>query len=140
MFDLHVLNLFIFWLPVAPLEYSFLKRLLSSANLRPMGGGTTAEDRSEIALFKVKKKFPFQGENSILEFTSILVCPKKLVELRNYPLGWCNAICLQKLLMTFTIFSKVKTSHFLLLISLILCGVCFTFFSRYFCVDSLMCV
>ncbi|KAG7552347.1 Ribonuclease H-like superfamily [Arabidopsis thaliana x Arabidopsis arenosa] len=67
---------------------SFLKRLLSSANLRPMGGGTTAEDRSKIALFKVKKKFPFQGENSILEFTSILV----------------------------------KTSHFLLLISLILCG------------------
>lgn len=92
VFDLHVLNLFIFWLPVAPLEYSFLKRLLSSANLRPMGGGTTAEDRSEIALFKVKKKFPFQGENSILEFTSILVCPKKLVELRNYPprLVQCN--------------------------------------------------
>ncbi|CAL9224889.1 unnamed protein product, partial [Arabidopsis halleri] len=36
-----------------------------------MGGGTPAGDRSEIALFKVKKKIPFQGENSILEFTSI---------------------------------------------------------------------
>ncbi|VVB17612.1 unnamed protein product [Arabis nemorensis] len=51
-----------------------------------MGGLTPVEDRSEIAFFDVETTIPFRpGQGyAILEFGSILVCPKKLVELRNY--------------------------------------------------------
>ncbi|KAM7483340.1 hypothetical protein LguiB_007923 [Lonicera macranthoides] len=44
------------------------------------------EDRSEIAFFDLETTIPTQpGQGySILEFGSILVCPKKLVELDNY--------------------------------------------------------
>ncbi|EOA13281.1 hypothetical protein CARUB_v10026311mg [Capsella rubella] len=45
-----------------------------------------AEDRSEIAFFDLETTIPFRpGQRyAILEFGSILVCPRKLVELRNY--------------------------------------------------------
>jgi len=51
-----------------------------------MVGLTPAEDRSEIAFFDVETTIPFRvGQGyAILEFGSILVCPKKLVELKNY--------------------------------------------------------
>lgn len=51
-----------------------------------MVGLTTPEDRSEIAFFDVETTIPFRAGQgyAILEFGSILVCPKKLVELRNY--------------------------------------------------------
>lgn len=51
-----------------------------------MVGLTPAEDRSEIAFFDVETTIPFRAGQryAILEFGSILVCPKKLVELRNY--------------------------------------------------------
>ncbi|KAF3499679.1 hypothetical protein F2Q69_00045361 [Brassica cretica] len=42
-------------------------------------------DRSEIAFFDVETTVPKRGERfAILEFGSILVCPKKLTELRSY--------------------------------------------------------
>ncbi|KAL7139286.1 hypothetical protein ABFS83_09G040500 [Erythranthe nasuta] len=46
----------------------------------------TGEDRSEIAFFDVETTVPTRpGQGfAILEFGSILVCPKKLVELHNY--------------------------------------------------------
>ncbi|KAL1215068.1 Protein NEN2 [Cardamine amara subsp. amara] len=51
-----------------------------------MVGLTPAEDRSEIAFFDVETTIPFRAGQgyAILEFGSILVCPKKLVELRNF--------------------------------------------------------
>ncbi|CAN8264793.1 unnamed protein product [Cochlearia groenlandica] len=51
-----------------------------------MSGLTSSEDRSEIAFFDVETTIPFRvGQRyEILEFGSILVCPKKLVELRSY--------------------------------------------------------
>ncbi|ESQ31799.1 hypothetical protein EUTSA_v10004100mg [Eutrema salsugineum] len=51
-----------------------------------MAGLTPGEDRLEIAFFDVETTIPFRpGQKyEILEFGSILVCPKKLVELRNY--------------------------------------------------------
>uniref|UniRef100_A0A1J3IAW4 Protein NEN1 n=1 Tax=Noccaea caerulescens TaxID=107243 RepID=A0A1J3IAW4_NOCCA len=51
-----------------------------------MGGLAPAEDRSEIAFFDVETTIPFRAgqKYEILEFGSILVCPKKLVELRSY--------------------------------------------------------
>ncbi|XP_010423174.1 PREDICTED: protein NEN1-like [Camelina sativa] len=43
------------------------------------------EDRSEIAFFDVETTVPNRGQRfAILEFGSILVCPKKLTELRSY--------------------------------------------------------
>lgn len=45
-----------------------------------MGGGTPAEDRSEIVFFAVKTTISF----AILEFGSIMVCPKKLLVLQTY--------------------------------------------------------
>ncbi|CAN8256920.1 unnamed protein product [Cochlearia groenlandica] len=43
------------------------------------------EDRSEIVFFDVETTVPKRGERfAILEFGSILVCPKKLLELRSY--------------------------------------------------------
>jgi DNA polymerase III epsilon subunit-like protein len=43
------------------------------------------EDRSEIAFFDVETTVPKRGQRfAILEFGSILVCPKKLTELRSY--------------------------------------------------------
>lgn len=44
------------------------------------------EDRSEIAFFDVETTVPARpGQGfAILEFGSILVCPRKLVELRSY--------------------------------------------------------
>ncbi|VVB13630.1 unnamed protein product [Arabis nemorensis] len=43
------------------------------------------EERSEIAFFDVETTVPKRGERfAILEFGSILVCPKKLTELRSY--------------------------------------------------------
>ncbi|XP_010546160.1 PREDICTED: protein NEN1 [Tarenaya hassleriana] len=47
---------------------------------------TPVEDRSEIAFFDVETTVPNRpGQRfAILEFGSILVCPRKLVELRNY--------------------------------------------------------
>ncbi|CAH8312565.1 unnamed protein product [Eruca vesicaria subsp. sativa] len=43
------------------------------------------QDRSEIAFFDVETTVPKRGERfAILEFGSILVCPKKLTELRSY--------------------------------------------------------
>ncbi|KAL3819480.1 hypothetical protein ACJIZ3_005385 [Penstemon smallii] len=46
----------------------------------------TSDDRSEIAFFDVETTVPTRtGQGfAILEFGAILVCPKKLVELRNY--------------------------------------------------------
>ncbi|CAA0820855.1 Protein NEN1 [Striga hermonthica] len=46
----------------------------------------TAEDRSEIAFFDVETTVPTRtGQGfAILEFGAILVCPRKLVELRSY--------------------------------------------------------
>ncbi|CAF1716451.1 unnamed protein product [Brassica oleracea] len=43
-------------------------------------------DRSEIAFFDLETTIPFRAgqKHEILEFGSILVCPKKLVELRSY--------------------------------------------------------
>lgn len=42
-------------------------------------------DRSEIAFFDVETTVPKRGERfAILEFGSILVCPKKLTELQSY--------------------------------------------------------
>ncbi|KAL0752206.1 hypothetical protein Bca101_034209 [Brassica carinata] len=42
-------------------------------------------DRSEIAFFDVETTVPKRGERfAILEFGSILVCPRKLTELRSY--------------------------------------------------------
>ncbi|KAK9048240.1 hypothetical protein SSX86_032797 [Deinandra increscens subsp. villosa] len=43
-------------------------------------------DRSEIAFFDLETTFPTRpGQGSaILEFGSILVCPRKLVELESY--------------------------------------------------------
>ncbi|KFK27897.1 hypothetical protein AALP_AA8G444300 [Arabis alpina] len=51
-----------------------------------MGGITPVEDRSEIAFFDVETTIPFRAGQgyAILEFGSILVCPRKLVELRSY--------------------------------------------------------
>ncbi|CAH2044033.1 unnamed protein product [Thlaspi arvense] len=51
-----------------------------------MAGLTPAEDRPEIAFFDVETTIPFRpGQRfEILEFGAILVCPKKLVELRSY--------------------------------------------------------
>uniref|UniRef100_A0A1J3CQ00 Protein NEN2 n=1 Tax=Noccaea caerulescens TaxID=107243 RepID=A0A1J3CQ00_NOCCA len=51
-----------------------------------MGGLAPAEDRSEIAFFDLETTIPFRAgqKYEILEFGSILVCPKKLVELRSY--------------------------------------------------------
>ncbi|XP_010457288.1 PREDICTED: protein NEN2-like [Camelina sativa] len=51
-----------------------------------MVGLTPSEDRSEIAFFDLETTIPFRPGQpyAILEFGSILVCPKKLVELRNY--------------------------------------------------------
>ncbi|KAK4485666.1 hypothetical protein RD792_008309 [Penstemon davidsonii] len=43
----------------------------------------TINDRSEIVFFDVERRRTGQGF-AILEFGAILVCPKKLVELRNY--------------------------------------------------------
>ena len=43
-------------------------------------------DRSEIAFFDLETTIPFRAgqKHEIIEFGSILVCPKKLVELRSY--------------------------------------------------------
>ncbi|CAA7022490.1 unnamed protein product [Microthlaspi erraticum] len=51
-----------------------------------MNGLAPAEDRSEIAFFDVETTIPFRAGQKfeILEFGSILVCPKKLVELGSY--------------------------------------------------------
>ncbi|KAJ0236344.1 Protein NEN2 [Hirschfeldia incana] len=51
-----------------------------------MVGLTPSEDRSEIAFFDLETTIPFRAgqKHEILEFGSILVCPKKLVELRSY--------------------------------------------------------
>ncbi|CAH8305468.1 unnamed protein product [Eruca vesicaria subsp. sativa] len=47
---------------------------------------TPSEDRSEIAFFDLETTIPFRAgqKHEILEFGAILVCPKKLVELRSY--------------------------------------------------------
>lgn len=43
------------------------------------------EDRSEIVFFDVETTVPNRGQRfAILEFGAILVCPKKLTELRSY--------------------------------------------------------
>ncbi|KAL2243085.1 UNVERIFIED_CONTAM: Protein NEN1 [Sesamum indicum] len=46
----------------------------------------TRDDRSEIAFFDVETTVPFRpGQGfAILEFGAVLVCPRKLVELRSY--------------------------------------------------------
>ncbi|KAK4437038.1 protein NEN1 [Sesamum alatum] len=46
----------------------------------------TSDDRSEIAFFDVETTVPFRhGQGfAILEFGAVLVCPRKLVELRSY--------------------------------------------------------
>ncbi|KAF8046898.1 hypothetical protein N665_3345s0003 [Sinapis alba] len=51
-----------------------------------MVGPAPSEDRSEIAFFDLETTIPFRAgqKHEILEFGSILVCPKKLVELRSY--------------------------------------------------------
>ncbi|CAJ2664589.1 unnamed protein product [Trifolium pratense] len=44
-----------------------------------------SDDRSEIVFFDVETTIPEQGQPfAILEFGAILVCPRKLTELRNY--------------------------------------------------------
>lgn len=61
---------------------------LRSISIRPiiMDGGTLAEDRWEIVFFNVKTTIPFRtGQGyAILEFGSIMVCPKKLLVLKTY--------------------------------------------------------
>jgi DNA polymerase III epsilon subunit-like protein len=48
--------------------------------------GSSSEDRSEIAFFDVETTVPTRSGQgfALLEFGSILVCPRKLVELESY--------------------------------------------------------
>jgi DNA polymerase III epsilon subunit-like protein len=51
-----------------------------------MGSTSRSEERSEIAFFDVETTVPTRAGQGfgLLEFGSILVCPRKLVELENY--------------------------------------------------------